>query len=175
MVRVTRRGWFRLSAMCFHYASGKRRRVPPGRERDGPCPLPARELWLTFESSRWAVAACSAADLDTADPQPFGERVVALHVRALEVAQQSVALPHQLHQAAAGGVVLGMGLQMLGEELDAVGEQRDLHVAGAGVLGVDPVLRDPGSPGCRRRHGDILAAGGRFREWAARISVRVLA
>src|SRR5262245_21742781 len=108
MVRDTRRGRFRLSAICFHYASGKRRRVPPGVSGTDPVRSPRGNRWLTLESSRWAVAARSGADLDTADPQPLGERVVALHVRALQVAQQTVALPDQLHQTPAGGVVLGM-------------------------------------------------------------------
>ena len=54
-------------------------------------------------------------------------------VGALEVVQKLAAVVDHADEAVTGGVVLLVGLQVLGELLDALGERGDLHFAGAGV------------------------------------------
>jgi hypothetical protein len=66
----------------------------------------------------------------------FGE------VFALEVIKQFATTARHLEKAAAAVEVLAMRAQVLGQVIDASGEQRDLDVAGAGVLLVGFELGD---------------------------------
>src|SRR5699024_1653923 len=61
------------------------------------------------------------------------QRAVALDVDLAQVFQQPAALADQQQQASPGVVVLLVVLEMLGEPLDALREQRDLNFRGAGV------------------------------------------
>ncbi len=69
------------------------------------------------------------------DPQiqPFGESDIALVIRAAQVRQQAAALTDQFQQAAARRLVVFMGAKVLGELVNARGEDRDLHLRRAGV------------------------------------------
>src|SRR5919202_5365644 len=58
---------------------------------------------------------------------------VALAVGLAEIIQQGAALVDEHQEAAAGMVVLRVRLEMLGEVLDALGENGDLHLGGTGV------------------------------------------
>src|SRR5699024_1363713 len=60
------------------------------------------------------------------------QRAVAVDVDLTQVLQQPAALTDQ-QQASSGVVVLLVVLEMLGEPLDALREQRDLNFRGAGV------------------------------------------
>ena len=66
----------------------------------------------------------------------FGE------VLALDVIKKLATAAGHLEKAAAAVKVLAMRAQMLGQVIDPSGEQRDLDVAGAGVLLVDFILGD---------------------------------
>ena len=84
----------------------------------------------------------SAAQAETLDDRP-----VAVDLRLVEVVEQPTALADQQQQAAPAVVVVLVLLEVLGEVLDAVAEQRDLHLGRTGVtLG-------------RRVFGDDLALG----------------
>src|SRR5699024_2036250 len=61
------------------------------------------------------------------------QRAVAVDVDLTQVLQQTAALADQQQQASPGVVVLLVVLEMLGEPLDALREQRDLNFRGAGV------------------------------------------
>src|SRR5688572_30022041 len=52
---------------------------------------------------------------------------VALGVLALQIVEQTPTLADQLEQAAARVMILRVNFEMLGEVVDAVAEQRDLH------------------------------------------------
>lgn len=67
---------------------------------------------------------------------------IAVVIRGLQVIQQPAALADHDQQAAARAVILEIGLEMAGEVIDALGEQGNLHVGGAGVLGVNLVVGD---------------------------------
>jgi len=54
----------------------------------------------------------------------------------------SSSLAHQLEQATSGVVVLLVGLEVLGELTDALGEERDLHLGRTGVAVVGAVFLD---------------------------------
>src|SRR5262245_7582273 len=69
-----------------------------------------------------------------AEAQPLDEVAVLVRVLALQVIEQLAALAHQLEEPAARMEVFDMRLEMLGEAIDALGEQRDLHLGRAGVL-----------------------------------------
>src|SRR5207244_10658091 len=58
---------------------------------------------------------------------------VALQVRAFEVAEQPPALADHHQQPAARVVVLAVRAQVLGQVVDALGEQRNLDLGGAGI------------------------------------------
>ena len=87
---------------------------------------------------------------------------VALQVGALQISEQAAALADHHQQAPAGMVVLRVGAQVLGELVDALGEQRDLDLGGPGVAIGPAVLADqllllflgkPSSRLHRGRHG----------------------
>ena len=69
----------------------------------------------------------------TAQAEALDQRPVALDVDALEVTEQAATLADQEQQAPAAVVVVLVGAGVLGEILDPLGEQRDLHLRGAGV------------------------------------------
>jgi len=68
--------------------------------------------------------------------QLFCNRLVAAQIHALQVFEQAATLADHHQQTAARAVILFVGLQMLGQMVDAMREQRDLHVRRTRVLGV---------------------------------------
>jgi hypothetical protein len=68
--------------------------------------------------------------------QFFGDRLVTAHVGALEVIQQAATLADHHQQPATGAVILLGGLQVLGQMVDALRQQRNLHIGGTGILRV---------------------------------------
>src|SRR5262245_52929978 len=73
------------------------------------------------------------AGRSTPDAQPLDQALVAAFVDTLDVIEQLAALRHELEQAAPGVVVLDVGLEMLGQGGDALGQERDLDLRRAGV------------------------------------------
>src|ERR1700737_3854188 len=76
------------------------------------------------------------------DAEPFDQLLVALGVLGLQIVEEPPPLADQLEQAAPRVVVLLVGLEMLGQVMDALGEQRDLHLGRAGVALVGAELLD---------------------------------
>jgi len=66
----------------------------------------------------------------------FGDRLIAADIRIGQIIQQTAALADHQQQTTAGAVILLGRLQMLGQMVDAVREQRDLHVGRTRVLRV---------------------------------------
>src|SRR5579884_42841 len=106
----------------------------------------------------------------SAQTETLDQRAVALDVLGGQVLQQPAALTHQLVHAAAGVVVVLVRLQVLGQVVDPLGQQRDLDLRGAGVtfggavLGEDLLLRGDvechGSPSrlSTRAHSVLLTS-----------------
>src|SRR5919108_3047714 len=84
--------------------------------------------------SRWALGTAAFGKRLFAQAQPLDQVAVLVRVLALQVIEQLAPLAHQLEQPAARVEVLDVGLEMLGEAVDALGEERDLHLGRAGVL-----------------------------------------
>src|SRR5574337_27842 len=70
----------------------------------------------------------SATQAETAD-----QRLVALGVLALQIAEQAAAMIDHLQKTTAGMVVFLVRLEMVGQLLDARGQQRDLYLRRTGV------------------------------------------
>jgi hypothetical protein len=51
-----------------------------------------------------------------------------------EVVEETAALGHEFEQTAAGGVILPVAFEVLGEVVDPFGQQGNLHVRAAGVF-----------------------------------------
>ena len=86
-------------------------------------------------------------------PSLLDQGLVARLVGALEVVEQLAALRHQLEQAAARMVVLHVGLEVLGQVVDALGQDRDLHFGRTGVARLGGIrLDDFGLAVGRNRH-----------------------
>ena len=68
--------------------------------------------------------------------QFLGDGPIASQVNRLQVFEQAAALADHDQQPATRAVILFVGLQMLGQMVDAMREQRDLHVRRTRVLGV---------------------------------------
>ena len=78
------------------------------------------------------------------DAQLGDNGAVALDVLGHQIVQHLAALTDHLQQAAAGVVVLLVDLQVLGQLVDAGGQNGDLDLGGAGVSGVSAVGLDHG-------------------------------
>ena len=81
--------------------------------------------------------------------QLLDQSAVGLDVLFLQISQQTSALTNHQQQAAVGVVVVAVQLQVLVEVVDALGQQRDLNLGGAGValvagIGVDDFLLSHG-------------------------------
>src|SRR5580693_542455 len=92
-----------------------------------------------------------------ADPQALDRLAVALEVLPLEVIEEAAAAADQLEQAAAAVVVLRMGLEVVRELRDAMGQERHLHLRRAAVVLVESVvLNDLLSRLCGLRQSKLL-------------------
>lgn len=67
---------------------------------------------------------------------------VTLDVHLLEVAQEVTAVTDHLQKTPTAVVILHVGSQVLGQGVDAVGQDRDLNLGGACVTLVDGILLD---------------------------------
>ena len=76
------------------------------------------------------------------DPELGDEGAIALDVGVPQVVQQAPLFSDQEKEAAAGVMVFGVRLQVLGELPDASGRQRDLNFGGTCVPISAPVIRD---------------------------------
>ena len=65
--------------------------------------------------------------------QLFRNGLVAAQILALQIIQQAPALADHHQQPAARAVIFFVGLQMLRQMIDALRQQRDLHVRRTGV------------------------------------------
>ena len=88
-----------------------------------------------------------------ADAQLVDQSAVTLDVLLLQVVQQTAALADHLEQATTGVVVLGIQLQVSGQVSDALGQDSDLDLGGAGVGLVSTVCLDDGSLLFFTQHG----------------------
>src|SRR4051794_34572974 len=77
-----------------------------------------------------------------AEAEALDERAVARDVDVLQVAEQAPALADEQQQATTRVVVVLVQLQVLGEVLDAGGQDGHLHLGGPRVAGVGRVLLD---------------------------------
>jgi hypothetical protein len=66
----------------------------------------------------------------------FRDRLVTAQIGVLQVIKEAAALADHHEQSATGAVILLVALQMLGQMVDPLREQRDLHIGGTGVLRV---------------------------------------
>jgi hypothetical protein len=62
------------------------------------------------------------------------DRLVTAQVRGLQVIQQAAALANHHQQPAARAVILFVGLKMLGQMVDPLRQQRNLHIGGTRVF-----------------------------------------
>src|ERR1700682_1649203 len=74
------------------------------------------------------------------DPKPVDQLAVTGRILGLQIIEQPPPLPDQLEQAAPRVVVFLVRFEMLGEVVDALGQERHLHLGGAGVSLVRPEL-----------------------------------
>jgi hypothetical protein len=67
-------------------------------------------------------------DESMAQLELFGDRLVAIHVGALQVIEQAPALTDHHQQSAAGAVILLVALKVFGQMVDPLREQSNLHI-----------------------------------------------
>jgi hypothetical protein len=72
--------------------------------------------------------------------QPLNQTLVSVEVGVFKIIQKSSSLADKLQEAASGMVILDVSLEMLGEVLDPLAEQRNLHLWRAGVRLMKPKL-----------------------------------
>src|SRR6266540_2972241 len=87
------------------------------------------------------------------------ERSVPLDVVAPEVVEQSTPPSDQHEQASTRVMVLLVDLQMLGEVVDPLGEQSDLHLRRTGVGFMEAVLGDRGGGVGHAKAADSIRCG----------------
>src|SRR5262252_9288072 len=77
----------------------------------------------------------AARNLSAANTQPLDQRLVTRFVDTGEIIEELATLGHELEQPTPGMVVLDVGLEMLGKAVDALREDRHLHLRRPGVTG----------------------------------------
>src|SRR5215204_1500571 len=99
-----------------------------------------------------------------ADAELLDQRAVARLVLALDVVEERAALGDHLQEATPGMVVLGVGLEVLGQVVDAFGQDCDLDLGRPGVAGLMPMFLDERGLALRRdRHRASFLVGVRRR------------
>src|SRR5688572_7836581 len=78
----------------------------------------------------------------TADVEPLDEGLVAPFVGLLQIVEQRTALRNHLEKPAARMVVLAVRLEVFGQVVDALGEDRNLHFGRSGIAGFGGVGLD---------------------------------
>ena len=69
-----------------------------------------------------------ARNFSAANAQSLDQRLVTRFIDAVEVIEQLATLGHELEQSTPGMIVLDVGLEMLGEAVDALRQDRHLHL-----------------------------------------------
>jgi hypothetical protein len=72
--------------------------------------------------------------------QPLNQALVSVEIAILEIIQKPSSLADKLQEPAPGMVILNVNLEVLGQVLDALAEQRYLHLGRAGVRLMKPEL-----------------------------------
>jgi len=62
-----------------------------------------------------------------AEAKVLNDPAVSINIRPLEVIQEAATLAHHLEQSASAMVVFGVLLEVIGEVVDALSEDCDLH------------------------------------------------
>src|SRR6516162_2748670 len=83
-----------------------------------------------------------ARNFSAANAQSLDQRLVTRFIDAVEVIEQLATLGHELEQSTPGMIVLDVGLEMLGEAVDALREDRHLHFRRTGIAGLGRVGLD---------------------------------
>jgi len=74
----------------------------------------------------------------------LGKLVVTIRVCIVEIIQETTALSDHLEQATTGAVILLVDLQVLGQLVDALGQERNLNVGRTGVFFMQAHVFDRG-------------------------------
>lgn len=74
------------------------------------------------------------------DSELFDYCAITLDILLLEIAQQISSVTYHLEKTTTAVVILRVDLEVLGERVDAVRENRDLYLGRAGVVLVDAVF-----------------------------------
>ena len=96
--------------------------------------------WL-IEEQRSFRSAVSGGAL-SAEPKPADDCPVPSYVLSREIPQETAALPDQLQETSARGVVFVVPAEVIGQAAYTLGEKRYLHFRGAGVARLRLVLSD---------------------------------
>ena len=129
---------------CIHTAPKGIYAVVP----KGICPGPVRK-----PSQSAAGRAPGAAGQLLTDAQLGNDGTIPLDVLLGQIVQHLAALTDHLQQAAAAVVVVDVDLQVLGQLLDAGGEDGDLDLGGASIGSVGAVCLNDGSLFVLTNHG----------------------
>src|SRR5262249_42497334 len=84
-----------------------------------------------YETRR--VQAHPARNKSSADAEFLDQILVARFVGATQIVEELAALPDHLEQPTTGVIVLDVGFEMLGEIVDALGQDRHLHFRRSGI------------------------------------------
>jgi hypothetical protein len=67
-------------------------------------------------------------------------RLIPIGIGRMQVVQQTTALADHHQQTTAGAMILLVPLQVLGQAVNTLRQQRDLHISRAGILFVHPKI-----------------------------------
>src|SRR4030066_2415875 len=114
--------------------------------------LPETSASYTFPTCRYSLLGCPLKGRILvfwigflrllAKAERFHNGFVPERLLRLQVGEQAPPLPDQFQQPTPGVEILGVGLQMIRDHVDPLGEERDLHFRRTGVRIVQPELAD---------------------------------
>ena len=97
---------------------------------------------MDLASARKRANHAARKKLSAANAEPLDQRLVARLVGTREIIEELAALGHELEQSTPGMVVLDVGLEVLGEVGDALGQDSDLDLRRTGIAGLGRIILD---------------------------------
>src|SRR5262245_6945009 len=136
-----------MLVLAYRPESGERR-VRASRSRRMPLGRLAVQRAVAWpargppESSRPRTDPCSVRPPSPADSELLDDPAIPLGVLPAQVLEETAPFTDQHQQPPARVMVLRVQLEVLREAIDALGQERDLHLRGASVTIMDPELLD---------------------------------
>src|SRR5262245_33475544 len=122
---------------------------------------PRCRIYSGLSGLRFETREHAAHEISATNTQPLDQRLVTRCIDSSEVVEKLAPLRHELEQSPPGVIVLDVGLEVLGETVDALRKDRHLHFRRTGVAGLGRIALDHFglAAGCNRHRVVLFLSG----------------